>query len=660
MSNVSAGAFDTLSWVTEHPRIAIPVYQREYRWREEVCEQLLSDIRAVAAETDGRSHFIGSILATGEVGGGVTLVDGQQRIVTLMLILAAIADHASAADPRLAAQARAILLAPGGPPTRSRVRPHARYEAVVDDLLSGATRGAGATTFEENYRYLRDRVSDDWEVVWRGIHRLEHVAVSLLPQANAQQIFESLNSTGAALADDELIHNYVHMGRTHYEQVELETRFWVPIEEATAGAHRAFWRDYLVLTADRQPDFTGDFGVYRAFRERYAHRNDLTQDVLGDWRKHAERYAVLLRPEQETDPEIAKQLRQLATFEGAPRPLLLGVYGDYRDGRIAKDTLLATLADIETMFIRRAVVDLSRGLSVVGTLCRELRSGRYPLGGVVRRTPEDAAIRLKLTHGSAPHVGYVLARLQDAPVAADLQVEHIHPQHPKGVWTGGGTAWGQLTIDEQATFRVLLNTLGNLTLLEAHLNAGASNRSFHEKKAYFLRSEVAETAALAAADGWDSDAMRQRTAQLIERFLATWPRPADVPMDVPEDLVRVVDLEFPPIGMRDPDRFDYVQFRGERWGDVHDVKMLHWRVARALWELDSERLRAGPYNGHLHAEKSHGKKYAQRTIGGLHLYNGWATKWLGGAVQEWITEFGLDDEVRVKVMDAAEHATQPA
>ena len=129
MSNVSAGAFDTLSWVTEHPRIAIPVYQREYRWREEVCEQLLSDIRAVAAENDGRSHFIGSILATGEVGGGVTLIDGQQRIVTLMLILAAIADHASAADPRLADQARAIVLAPGGP-TRSSVRPHARYEAT--------------------------------------------------------------------------------------------------------------------------------------------------------------------------------------------------------------------------------------------------------------------------------------------------------------------------------------------------------------------------------------------------------------------------------------------------------------------------------------------------------------------------------------------------
>ena len=244
--------------------------------------------------------------------------------------------------------------------------------------------------------------------MWRGIHRLEHVAVSLLPQANAQQIFESLNSTGAALADDELIHNYVHMGRTHDEQVELETRFWVPIEEATAGAHRAFWRDYLVLTADRQPDFTGDFGVYRAFRERYAHRDDLTQDVLGDWRKHAERYAVLLRPEQETDPEIAKQLRQLATFEGAPRPLLLGVYGDYRDGRIAKDTLLATLADIETMFIRRAVVDLSRGLSVVGTLCRELRSGGYPLEGCGsahpggRRDPVEADARKRATRGLRP------------------------------------------------------------------------------------------------------------------------------------------------------------------------------------------------------------------------------------------------------------------
>lgn len=75
--------------------------------------------------------------------------------------------------------------------------------------------------------------------------------------------------------------------------------------------------------------------------------------------------------------------------------------------------------------------------------------------------------------------------------------------------------------------------------------------------------------------------------------------------------------------------------------------------------MPAQHHRAGPYNGHLRAEKSSGKKYTQQTIGGLHLHNGWATKWLGGAVQEWITEFGLDDDVRVKVMGAAEHATQP-
>ncbi len=74
--------------------------------------------------------------------------------------------------------------------------------------------------------------------IWRGLQKLEHVAITLGADANAQQIFESLNSTGEPLRDHELIHNYVLMGLTHAEQSEIEDAFWLPIEQNTGESDR--------------------------------------------------------------------------------------------------------------------------------------------------------------------------------------------------------------------------------------------------------------------------------------------------------------------------------------------------------------------------------------------------------------------------------------
>lgn len=658
MANVSAEASATVDWLGSASTIAIPVYQREYRWRQATCEQLLADIRRIADAPDGRTHFIGSILATREESGGITLVDGQQRVTTLLLMLAAIRAHAAGKDEAITRAIDGVTLAPGAP-DQPRLRPHERYHDVVRDLLTGASDGTGSTTFEANYFYFRDRLESDWTVVWRGIQRLEHVTISLGRNAGAQQIFESLNSTGAALSDDELIHNYVHMGRSRDEQVELERDTWIPIEEATAGATRAFWRDYLVLTSDTQLDFSGDFGVYRAFRQRIPDaRAGITSEVRTEWVRQADRYGVLLHPAREDDLEIAEQLNLLRAFEGAPRPLALGVYGDYRDGRIGKRTLVATLEQIQAMLIRRALVGLARDIGVIGTVCRELRAeGEYPIPGLLRRTPEDPAVRLALTHSSLPLAGYVLRRIQRPPTPHDLQIEHIYPQVPRPEWTGGGARWGDLSVDEQARYRALLNTIGNLTLLEGPLNAGASNRSYREKaENYFARSVVEETRAFKDQhEIWDAAGIQLRTQTLIERFLEIWPRPSGMPMDAPEDLTRVVDLAIPYSNMADPDRFEYAVFRGQVWGDVHNVKTMHWRVAEALYAMDPARLRASQHGGHITATKKPNIRYApQQFPDGRFLYAGWATKWLWDVVQGWITSFELDDEVHVKVAEMAQ------
>lgn len=110
MTSVVAEACATIEWLAATPTLAIPVYQREYRWTQASCAQLLHDVLSIAAEEPQRTHFIGSILVTPEHSGAVTLVDGQQRVTTIMLMLAAIRDHAVAhASPVAAAIDRLLL-----------------------------------------------------------------------------------------------------------------------------------------------------------------------------------------------------------------------------------------------------------------------------------------------------------------------------------------------------------------------------------------------------------------------------------------------------------------------------------------------------------------------------------------------------------------------
>lgn len=69
-------------------RFIIPVYQRNYDWRIENCARLFDDLVEVV-KTGREEHFFGSIVSQTPHGDRV-LIDGQQRVTTVFLLLAAI------------------------------------------------------------------------------------------------------------------------------------------------------------------------------------------------------------------------------------------------------------------------------------------------------------------------------------------------------------------------------------------------------------------------------------------------------------------------------------------------------------------------------------------------------------------------------------------
>jgi hypothetical protein len=656
-TNVDATAVNTIGWLSAADwTIVVPVYQRQYRWDIGGCEQLLSDIRAVADLDDRHMHFIGSILSSASGEGEdaeLVLIDGQQRTTTLMLLVAALHHTVREADPELADQLQRVLVH-SHDATRTKLRPHRAWASVFERVVLDLPLPHGEqrdSRFDDNYAFFRSQISlDEAPHIWRGLQKLEHVAITLGIGANAQQIFESLNSTGEPLRDHELIHNYVLMGLNHAEQREIEAEYWQPIEQNTGDSIAEFWRQYLVMRTGREVTVVGGRGVYEAFRHEFPRLEfaDLLRHAA-EWRELSRVYRVLLHPSEAPDAEITRQLSHLSTFGTGMYPLVMRAYRDFELGSIARDELIETLEMVQSLLVRRAVV--GTGVDrLVARLCRAREQGREALVSAISRiTPSDERVAVALKYSELPHARYVLGRLAGVDGAGGLDVEHIFPLAPGDAWSGDGVReWASYSDDEQNSHRALANTLGNLTVLEEDLALRAWDRSFPQKQALYARSTIGTTAALAELPAWGTAAIAQRSMQLTKRFVEVWRRPGGPAID-DDGLTPILDAVrrrgWPPGWHRE---WSYVEYCGEHW-EVPDVKYLFNRVFKRLWadSRDAVVAYSARRGGPVYTAQSWNGQW-DRLDDEHSLYMGWDSSYMLSAVQGVLEEAGLAAEVFVK------------
>jgi hypothetical protein len=657
-TNVDARAVNTVAWLSEtRSSIVVPVYQRQYRWDIGRCEQLLTDVRAVADFEDRHTHFLGSILSAGDPAaeGELVLIDGQQRITTLMLLAAAVRHTLGDDAPEITAAVDRLLVRADSP-AHTKLQPHAAWAQVFESVVLDRPRPAetGDSAFDDNYAFFRSQIgAQEAPRIWRGLGKLEHVAISLGTDANAQQIFESLNSTGEPLRDDELIHNYVLMGLSHAEQNEIEDTAWAGIEAATGDAIGRFWRHYLVMTTGREVIVAGERGVYDAFRQQFPRLDRAALPGLAaQWLRYARIYQVLLEPERESDPEIARHLRSVNVFGSGSYPLLLRALADFRSGGTDRDALLRVLADVQALLLRRTVVEIGTE-RLVARLCRAADAGPDELERAIARiTPSDERVRVSLKYRPLPFPRSVLARLAGTD-DTDLVVEHVLPLSPADTWTGDGVRpWSEFTEDEQNSSRALAETLGNLTLLEEQLADRAFDAPYPAKRTEtYPRSAVAMTRQLADVPAWSTAAIAHRTASLSDELLRIWARPGAqrrIPID-DDGLTPVLDAQrrrgWPRGWQRE---FDYVEYLGEHW-EVHDVRYLFNRVFKRLWADARPAVEAfvARRGGPLYPAPAWNGPWDE-VAPGRHLYMGWDAKYMLTAVQDVLLEAGLAADVYVK------------
>ncbi|NQU63564.1 MAG: DUF262 domain-containing protein, partial [SAR324 cluster bacterium] len=248
----------------------IPIFQRTYSWEQSHCEQLWNDIIRVGVSPELNSHFIGSAVYIPEEETSAAIsrwlvIDGQQRITTMTLLLLAY-------KRRLEADGLEEPVAPELIEDYYLKNRYGKGELAYKMLLTRTDKDtlmaildnkelgdSASHRIVENFRFFTDCMRDaDLKVVYQGIQKLMIVDVRLQHGIdNPQMIFESMNSTGKALTQADLIRNYVLMGLEHDLQTRLYNDYWRPME-VKFGAENyirefdEFMRYYLVIHTGNQ------------------------------------------------------------------------------------------------------------------------------------------------------------------------------------------------------------------------------------------------------------------------------------------------------------------------------------------------------------------------------------------------------------------------
>ena len=540
----------------------IPIFQRTYSWEITHCRQLWDDILRVGSHAALDSHFIGSAVYIPEQDTSAAIsrwlvIDGQQRITTLSLLLLALKKRLQAEGldaPVSAAEIEDYFLMNryGKGEQRYKMLLTKTDKDTLIALLDGKPLPDKAShRIKENFEFFTGKITEaDLGVVYAGIGKLMIVDVRLQQGIdNPQMIFESMNSTGKALTQADLIRNYVLMGLPHEVQTRLYEDYWRPMELLFGAEHYTrhfdeFMRFFLVIHTGNHRIRKDD--VYNEFKTYSRDRDD--EPLLAALLAFA-RYYCCMALGNEKDPELATAFQDIRELRAdVCYPMLMEVYHDYTQARLGKDAFVSTLQLVESYVFRRAICDVPTNSlrQTFATFCRKLDKSRYlesvkaafMLLPSYRRFPGDDEFRRQLQIRNLYKFNrrsYWLRRFEnfgrkERVMVNDYTIEHILPQN-----ANLSAAWKQSLGDDWARVQEqYLHTLGNLTL--TGYNSEYSDRPFAEKRDMeggFAQSPLKLNEGLGSCADWNEQAIIQRATRLANRAVEIWdaPRLADAVLD---------------------------------------------------------------------------------------------------------------------------------
>ena len=545
-----------LKFLNSPKQLVIPIYQRAYNWEEKQCKQLWGDIIKAGENSNVLGHFIGPIVYVEEGLYHVStlpkllVIDGQQRLTTLSLLIAALSNH-------LKEKQKQIQLFSSDKLEKyylfnDNEDGEGKYKLILNKsdkttlfkiLDRSELSEEDSVRLKENYEFFKNEIANvDLNIILNGISKLIIIDISLDKEKDKPQlIFESLNSTGLELNKADLIRNYILMGLEKQKQDEIYEKYWSEIEKRFGRDNLVLFdkyiKDYLTIKVNKIPKIKE---IYSVFKEYAVQFNDIDRFVeeISDFSK----YYVNITSGKEPDVDLRKVFIDINELKvDVLYPFILAVYRDYATEKINKSTLLDILLLIESYIFRRSVCGIpSQSLNkLFSTLYAQIDQDNYVesikaiiiLQDSYGKCPTDDEFKREFLIRNAYNFGnrsYLLRKLENydrkEPIdVASYTTEHILPQNQNlsEDWKKQlGTNWKEIQ-------KRYLHVIGNLTL--TGYNSELSDKSFEVKRDMrggFKDSPLYLNKELAKLDTWNEQSIKQRTEKIADIAINIWKYPA--------------------------------------------------------------------------------------------------------------------------------------
>lgn len=512
----------------------IPVYQRNYDWSESNCNRLLDDIYGIMQSGD--KHFLGTIVFMAAKSGGFALreyiiIDGQQRLTTLMLILKALSVVAESVGDDCYHEIEEQYLHNKYCDEEFKVKlkpiksDNNQFLLLLEDKIDEMDED---THIYHNFMLCKERF-ERWAEkginpshVLDALTKLEFVEIVLTKgEDDPQVIFESINSTGLELSNADLIRNYLLMNAD--DQEKLYENYWLYIEKTLRNKMDysnldAFFMQYIVYKTSKP---VNNRQLYNSFVKLFKDSGYSQESILKELRYYAEIFGAFVYGSDKYSDRINKLLYRLRVLNQTTcYPFLLHVFDDYHQGVISEETVEKILQFILAYLLRRMVCGVPsntlRGLfTYLYNRIFKVASNKQKYYETLNKflftvsskdvIPSEAeferALQKANIYGNNALCRFLLLDIENGDgkeilQAENLTIEHIMPQTLSADWS-------HIRPEEHEEY---LHTLGNLSV--TGYNSELSNKSFSEKqdiirensKAVILNSDVLETESWTVAD----------------------------------------------------------------------------------------------------------------------------------------------------------------
>lgn len=486
----------------------IPVYQRNYDWSESNCNRLLDDIFTII-DTEEK-HFLGTVVFMAAKSGGFalqeyTIIDGQQRLTTLMLMLKALSKISIVC----------------GDPCFSEIEEQYLHNKYCDEeykvklkpvktdneqfllLLNGKEEEMD----EEchiflNYQLCKKRF-EHWtekgispSQILDALTKLEIVEIVLTKgEDDPQIIFESINSTGLELSSSDLIRNFLLMNAENQET--LYEQYWLPIEKALRDKTDysnldQFFMQYLVFKTGQPVNARR---LYEQFVKLFKENQYTQEEVLRELKYYSEIFKSFIYGNSDYSKQVNDTLKKIRMLKQTTcYPFLLHVFDDYKHSIISEAVLEKVLQFILTYLLRRMVCGIQsntlRGLfTYLYNRIYKVEANKekyyeslnkflftvYSKDAVPSSAEFERALQTANIFGNPALCKFLLLDIENGDSKETLQadnltIEHIMPQTLSADWK-------YILPEDHEEF---LHTLGNLSV--TGYNSEMSNKSFAEKR----------------------------------------------------------------------------------------------------------------------------------------------------------------------------------